>query len=290
MSSATIVEIETSYGLLALDKSSDKKMWSAFEKGVYPNEELILLAQRFLTPESVMVDIGAHIGTYSLPLRCARIIAFEPAPDTFSILERNTSNSKSVFDLRKKGLAERSGSASVIQRNYHNAGAQTLVPGGDIDVVTLDSEVQQADFIKIDVEGMEEGVLLGGIELIERCKPTVQFEVNLSQLRAHGSSPKVLETFFKQRGYTLFFPLIKNGEVVSLAEISSLTLMSALIAPRAWLLHGDSAPFDVLAVADGAKLPVTRSNFSSAVMWALKNNFVLRIHRILKSPTVISPM
>jgi FkbM family methyltransferase len=290
MSLATIVEIETPYGPLALDKSSDKKMWMAFEKGVYPNEELIQLAQRFLTLESIVVDIGAHIGTYSVPLRCAQVIAFEPAPDTFSILERNTSNSLGKFDLRKKGLAERPGSASVIQRNYHNAGAQTLVPGGDIVVTTLDSEVQQADFIKIDVEGMEEGVLLGGVELIKRCKPTVQFEVNLSQLRAHDSSPKVLEKFFRQHGYKLFFPLIQNGEVVSLSEISSLTLLSALIAPRAWLLHGDSAPFDVLAVAEGKKLPVARSHFSSAIVWALKNNVTLKMRRLLKSPTIIRPM
>ena len=275
----TVVDVTTPYGVMSLDRESDKKMLQVLERGVYPNDAIISLVQKFLTQTSVVVDIGAHVGTFSIPLTCARVIAFEPAPETFVLLERNVARAKGVFDLRNKGLSTTPGFASLVGRVASNAGAQTLAPGGDIEISTLDTEVEHVDFIKLDVEGMEESVLLGGKTRISTDKPTVIFEVNVSQLRAHRSSPKALERFFRQHGYKLFLP-IEGLLGVSVAKIHNLSLLTAFIAPRAWFLRSDSAPFDVLAVHVDTTMPVAYSGFTAALVWALGNNIRSKIRRI----------
>lgn len=279
--SVTTADIQTPYGLLSLDREHDKKMVEALERGHYPNADLLLLVQQFLTPGSTAIDIGAHVGTFSVALaQKARVISFEPAPETFILLQKNTKRAQGEFDLRNLGLASKPGSARVVSRSDANAGAQTLTPGGDIVVSTLDAEVAHADFIKIDVEGMEEEVLLGGTELLEKSHPTIVFEVNLSQLRSHGSSPRALEKLLTERGYNLYFPLFVPGHAVKLSKIWRLGALTALIAPRAWLLQSDSAPFDVLAVAPERPMPVASVGFGAAVVWAVRQNIENKVQRI----------
>jgi len=273
------IDIDTPYGQLTLDQRRDKKMAQRLVQGQYPNADLIPLVERFVSPGNTLLDIGAHVGTFSLPFApTVRVIAFEPVHDTFALLEKNMGRVPGTHDVRNIGLGAQSGSASVAQRSASNAGAQTLAPGEGVVVSTLDAEVSQADFIKIDVEGMEEDVLRGGVQLIERCHPTILFEVHLSQLRSHGSSPRALESFLRQRGYTLFFPLEKVS-VMHLSRVWSLELLAALIAPRAWLLRTDSAPFDVFAVA-GRPLPVPQASFASAVAFIVRRNVRKKMRRV----------
>jgi len=275
-----ITQVQTRYGPLVLDSVHDKKMWQVFRRGGYPNEELLVLAKQFLTPESVAVDVGAHIGTFAISLaEISQVVAFEPAPETFSLLEHNTKKAKGIFDLRNIGLAARSGTATLVERNATNAGAQTLAPDGDLPISTLDTEIADASFIKIDVEGMEMEVLRGASRLISRCRPVVVFEVNISQLRAHGASVQVLEQFFIKHKYALFLPLF-NKPTGRLARIRSLRLLTLCIAPRAYLLHKDSAPFDVFALPAEYTGPVPRIGFASALSWAVISNLHNKLQRL----------
>jgi hypothetical protein len=48
-----------------------------------------------------------------------------------------------------------------------------------VPVFTLDGfDFQDVDYIKIDVEGFEKKVLLGGVRTIERCNPVIVIEQN----------------------------------------------------------------------------------------------------------------
>lgn len=227
--------IRTRYGTFTIDPRRDKKMAKALESEEYPNEELLTIARLFVNERSVVVDIGAHIGTFAVPI--ARVagdtIAFEPSHEASTLLLKNATENNARIRVVNKALGSTVGSGTLVIRKASNAGANTLVPGGDIPVTTLDDEVRDADFIKMDVEGMEVEVLRGGIRLIERARPIVLFEVNLSQLRAHHTSPRALGRFFIQRGYRLYFPLERKNLV--LAHVHSVTLLAAFIAPRAWI-------------------------------------------------------
>lgn len=75
-----------------------------------------------LAPGMVVLDIGANIGMFSLELlrRCpgARVLAFEPAPETFGYLERNV---RALFPdadarLRLCAVGETTGQATLYHR------------------------------------------------------------------------------------------------------------------------------------------------------------------------------
>jgi len=178
--------------------------------------------------------------------------------------------------LINKALGSKNGSGAIIVRNETNAGANTLVAGCDISVATLDCEVTHANFIKVDVEGMELEVFMGGTMLIEKSRPVVLFEVNLSQLRSHGASPRAIEKFFAKHCYKLYIPL--EGGNGALARVKNATLLTALIAPRAWLFFSDSAPFDLVAVS--RERAVECASFGTALMRAFKNNLIVKMRRL----------
>lgn len=272
--------IPTRYGVFAIDDVRDKKMARGLEDGAYPNERLLAVARAFVNKKSIVIDIGAHIGTFAIPIASivGKVIAFEPSREAFALLSCNATENKAALQLVNKALGSKMGSGTLIVRNASNAGANTLISGGDISVVTLDSEVTHADFIKMDVEGMELEVLRGGTELIKRARPVVLFEVNLSQLRAHGASPRVLEKFFTSRGYRLYVPL--EGGNSALARVRSAALLTAFIAPRAWLFFSESAPFDLVAVPKERTFSLHSASFGTALAHALKNNLLVKMRRL----------
>lgn len=256
--SRTIQVVSTVHGNFAVDMQTDAKMGDSLARGDYHQEDALKLLSYFVTAQSVVVDVGAHIGTLAVPLAklAHKVIAFEPAPETFVLLARNVEMNHVSIDVRNKGLGSKSGRATLHVANPHNAGANSLsLETGDIVVSTLDQEVEHADVIKIDAEGMETEILHGGEALVTRSKPVVLFEVNLFQLRAHGTSPALLEKFWRAQGYTLYLPWHTTRGVV-LGRIGSLSLISACVTPGAWLFKRGSQPFDVLAVPRHISVPM----------------------------------
>lgn len=276
----TVARIQILYGVFFIDSKRDEKMANALERREYPNEGLLKVTRSFVNGRSIVVDIGAHIGTFAIPIAAVvgKVIAFEPSPETFALLSRNAKENNVPLQLVNKALGSEKGSGTLVVRNTSNAGANTFMSGGNIPVATLDNEVSHADFIKMDVEGMEIEVLRGGTRLIEHSRPVVLFEVNLSQLRAHNTSPRALQCFFVQRGYRLYYPL--EGRNMMLARVYSTTLLTAFIAPRAWLFFGDSAPFDLVAVPQERALPCPITGFTIALVSAFKNNLLVKMRRM----------
>lgn len=274
----------TEYGNFFVDPAQDKKLGSQLMQGKHPNASLIELARRFTDKESVVIDIGAHIGTFAVPISrfVARVVAFEPSPETFATLMRNVAQNNCSVDARNKALGAREGRGSIEPRSATNAAANSLILGDDVEISTLDKEIIHADFIKIDVEGMEAEVLAGGAGLIGRSLPVVFFELNLSQLRAHGASPRSLARFFITRNYRLYVSIEKTEGNYELACVQGLTLITALIAPRAWLLHGESAPFDILAVPAEYKRPYVVYSAWYGLAHAIQNNLRVKMRRLVR--------
>ena len=84
------------------------------------------------------------------------------------------------------------------------ASSSSTVSQEKIQIVTLDQhlgelQVEKVNFIKIDVEGMELDVLLGGEATLERFRPIVFYEND--RIGQHS----MLYDFFTSRNYTLFW-------------------------------------------------------------------------------------
>jgi FkbM family methyltransferase len=122
-----------------------------------------------------VVDVGANIGNHSAffsKVMGARVTSFEPIKDNFRHLVKNNTG-----DNYNVGLGDSEKEMGYTDNNL-NMGSCTLTDGFGIKIKTLDSYNLAPDLIKIDVEGMEDEVVAGGIETIKKYKPVLVIEHN----------------------------------------------------------------------------------------------------------------
>ena len=141
-------------------------------------------AMNYVKQRRLAVDGGAHIGTWSRKMSkwFDRVISFEPSAESFECLIYNM-NDRTNIDLRNQALGKEPGRVRMTLEGYDkaiangNTMAMFVVEGDDVDRITLDSlELDDLDFLKLDVEGSEVDAMLGAKETLLRCKPVVLFE------------------------------------------------------------------------------------------------------------------
>ena len=162
-----------------------------------------------LNADSNAIDVGCHKGEIlDLILKYApegKHFAFEPIPDFYHALKARYGVRCIVYPF---ALADNRGETTF---NYvRNAPAYsglkkrkyaTATPDVEeirVTIETLDNVIPPAtkiDFIKIDVEGGEFGVLKGAKDLLNRCRPVVVFECGLGASEFYGTSPEMLFDF-----------------------------------------------------------------------------------------------
>jgi FkbM family methyltransferase len=198
------------------DLSVDDVGWTLYAYGCldYWDERAI---RGMLTPGCFCIDIGAHIGYYSLLLskwvgQTGRVFSYEPVPYTYSFLERNLQhNATSNVKAEQAAAGSRNGVVRMAFPNGGRLGWSTVSDSGDVDVrcTTIDSEVSRlaldrVDFVKIDTEGYEPQVLAGAERTIQQMRPKIMFEVNRNALERHDVSPARVRDFFLSHNYELF--------------------------------------------------------------------------------------
>jgi len=147
----------------------------------------------------IILDVGAHIGLYSLYAATAfhpeRIIAVEPEPGNFQLLVRNLqlNNLRNVVAIeaalvghtREVSLFQsmsNSGGHSIVRESGHSIMVRGLSTHDLFEAVAVD----RVDFMKMDCEGAEFEILLNTPEAsIERISQMV-FEYNLDAYGPEG--------------------------------------------------------------------------------------------------------
>lgn len=187
--------------------------------GRYERDELELLldalrAQGLLAADGLCLDIGANIGNHALCFapHFAQVLAFEPNPRTFALLQLNATLAPNVraFNI---GLSDAAGTATL-SVPADNIGMATLQPGAPGAAVActlqrLDElpglEGRRVALLKIDVEGHEAAALRGALETLRRDHPVVVFEQLAEDIDAQGSSPTL--DVLRQAGYRSLWTL-----------------------------------------------------------------------------------
>ena len=169
-----------------------------------------------LDPDSNCIDIGAHKGVF-LQLFVenspkGRHIAIEPIPELAAALEQSFSMVRVVncalSDENKRATfyhVPEITAWSGLKKQWYPADANPKEI--EIDVKRLDDVVPvdlTVDFIKIDVEGAEMGVLGGARRTLERCKPIVLFEHAEMHAKEYGTTPEMVYDFFDQCGMVIY--------------------------------------------------------------------------------------
>ena len=137
----------------------------------------------------IALDIGANIGWYTLLMARAvgsgQVWAFEPEP---SFRERLMGHIKAndIRNVAVMSFAVSDGKTTqmfCVKNGPPFHSSANCYPEGDAttitDVISLDEwfEGDRLDMLKIDVDGCEDAVLLGGRETIIECQPRIAIEV-----------------------------------------------------------------------------------------------------------------
>jgi tRNA/tmRNA/rRNA uracil-C5-methylase (TrmA/RlmC/RlmD family) len=71
---------KTKFGTFFVDTDGNKKMAQLFERNVHPQVDELEIFRRYVNSNSTFLDLGAYIGTISVPMaKTARAVhSFEP--------------------------------------------------------------------------------------------------------------------------------------------------------------------------------------------------------------------
>lgn len=156
-----------------------------------------------ITPDSVVFDIGANVGYFSLLAavltgREGRVYAFEPLPRNVRYLCQHVAlnHLENRVEVIEAAVSDRDGEA------HFDLGASTamghLADSGEITVqmVCLDSMLEKGklrppDYMKVDVEGAEFEVLSGARHILEKHRPVLFLDTHNRQ--AHQATVSLLK-------------------------------------------------------------------------------------------------
>jgi FkbM family methyltransferase len=142
------------------------------------------LREHFHLEEGVFLDVGAHIGKYTVMLgrrlgSRGRVIAIEADPDNFAALKRNveenglhnvTALNVAAVDRDREVTLYRDPCEPIkhsLQKTGEQRGGVSIV-GRSIDSVLAELGIVEVHLVKLDVEGVEMEVLIGARETLER--------------------------------------------------------------------------------------------------------------------------
>lgn len=156
--------------------------------------------ERYVRPGDVVFDIGANIGSHTLPLArlvgpVGRVHAFEPTAFAYGKLLRNLALNRDLagrVDARQ--LMAVGSDAEAIPDSIHSSWPLDQVDGLDeghcgrlmgtvgarkatLDQYVVEHAISRIDFMKIDVDGNEHNVLAGAPEMLARFGPTIMIEL-----------------------------------------------------------------------------------------------------------------
>lgn len=169
-----------------------------------------------LCPGDVFVDVGANVGYFSLlgaqlvgDSGC--VVAIEPAPQIFSLLEKNVRrNAAKNVRCAQIAVWDREERLKLFTKPAESAGQSTVVPewatrcgldfhyevqGLPFDRILTPAESAAVRIIKIDVEGAEWQVLEGLVPLLNNFRPDLEIVVEVTH-----DSDRVLQTL-RQQGF-----------------------------------------------------------------------------------------
>jgi FkbM family methyltransferase len=175
--------------------------------------------QRLLQPGHVFLDIGANFGYYSVMLasrlnKQGVIHAFEPNPPTLARLRHHVAINglEDVIRVHAVALSDQAGTAALAMREGNTGSAHIVssaAASAPVRLTTLDAfcdeqRLARLDAVKIDVEGFEERVLLGGQQSLRRWRPMLLLELEPARLAEKQTSAERVARLLEELGYALF--------------------------------------------------------------------------------------
>jgi FkbM family methyltransferase len=190
--------------------------------GMAPFEpETTAIFLSLITDGDVVVDLGAHVGYYTLLAARrvgpeGRVFAFEPHPDIFHLLVKNIdSNFYSNVTPVQKAVSNETGEAELflqgtstsLFRKSENSNKSVLVQTTSLDEYfqTIEQRLRsRIKLIKMDIEGAELQAMLGMRQIIsENAEIAIILEFEPENLKASGCEPSEFISYLTEQGFKL---------------------------------------------------------------------------------------
>jgi FkbM family methyltransferase len=187
----------------------------------------------------IVLDIGAHQGFYTLLASklvgpAGKVFAFEPSPREQKALRLNLIlNGCNNVSMQTMALGDADGQADLYVVNGEHTGFNSLRPPGisgpttrvKVKVKRLDdwlreTNVERADFIKLDVEGGEFAALKGSADFLEqRPRPVILAELEDARSEPWGLRAKDTANLLQSHGFQ-WFTLLLDGTLKRMPDSS----------------------------------------------------------------------
>jgi FkbM family methyltransferase len=236
----------------------------------------------------VILDIGANTGTYCLlPVlnRSIRGYAFEPNPAVYRILKNNLTLNALQNNIQtipvalsdRKGLAKlkipvsgnESGLACLGTPQRFHGWNEVSVPMDTLDNIAKWKNITHVDLIKIDTEGCELMVLLGGEKIIRKLLPNILLEFEERNTAQFGYHPNQIVSLLTSWGYdyikisksdAFFF---KKEDMFHLYSVNNQVASSSINSSANFIFdtkHAESINSALLNHLKILNLPITRKS------------------------------
>lgn len=199
-------------------------------------------------PGSVIIDIGAHIGLFSIIAaqvtgKKGKVYAFEPAPGTYALLQKTVAinHEEQVVETLQKAVGKENGKITFFVSDNKADNSNSLVNykedrslhGIDVAVTTIDNFVQEKkittlDFIKIDVEGAEYDTLQGASATLKNLRPACIVAIHPQPIAAKGDRLEDIYDFIIGCNYRI---MVDKKEFTKAALLANTGLIDLHIYP-----------------------------------------------------------
>jgi FkbM family methyltransferase len=181
-----------------------------------------LFFKKMCRPGMNILDIGAHVGLYSVymqKLSGGKVYGFEPTPSTVSVLKKTIALNKaeSNIEVIQAAVSDTTGKASFKIDRQPASVSNSLVEYNrtekletcEVDVLSIDDFVAQRkikiDFIKIDAEGAELSVLKGAQNTLLHQRPVMILALHPEAIAARNETNEMVWIFLKKMNYSFFY-------------------------------------------------------------------------------------
>lgn len=194
-----------------------------FFYGTFEENE-INLCKQYIKSDSVVLDIGANIGVHTICFAKMApdglVFSIEPSQDTYCTLLRNISDLGNVIPLNLAASASTEvtdfyvatdNAYSSLKDTKRKAIVKTQkIISCRLDKIFYDLNLPRLDFVKIDVEGLEQKVIEGLVWVLDFYKPIIFCEIYGGE--NSNINPNETVRFIIDRGYDAY--IAKDGELV----------------------------------------------------------------------------
>lgn len=199
----------------AVDRNAKDPISESYRQRSYPGSKVAELIFALLRPGFTLLDLGAHIGTISIPAAAmgCRVVAVEASTTNLATLAASADRN-GLSNLRLVHAAVSDG-AGIVEFNVNGPWGHVQTGGANsasvkvrtvaVDDLLSEIGLNHIDVIKMDIEGSECRAIAGMQKLLSGpTAPPMVFESNGHMLRLFDQSTRALKRSLERLGYQLY--------------------------------------------------------------------------------------